>query len=146
MSELKNKKRREKPTVEEYRKFIEQIDITDIRIVAAQIDVIDHAYSPSLAEVRWRVSASFEHIKNGFNISHRYNVTVKDKKTKENKARISVTFLVSYSSKIPINDDLFNIFKERNLPVNTWPYFREFVHNSIIRVGWSSFIAPVFVL
>ena len=146
MNELKDKEQKKKLNVQEYRRFIEQIGITDVRIISAQINVIDHAYFPSSAQVNWKMSASYEQIEGRFSISHRYNVTIKDKKINEIKAKIQVTFLVTYSSKIPINDDLFKIFKTHNLQVNTWPYFREFVHNSIIRMGWPSFIAPVFTI
>ncbi|MFC1937584.1 hypothetical protein ACFLWY_03385 [Chloroflexota bacterium] len=92
------------------------------------------------------MAASYEQEKEQFNVSHRYNVTILERETKEVKANISVTFRVVYSSKIPINDDLFQVFKVRNLPLNTWPYFREFVHNAIMRMGWPSFIAPTYIV
>ena len=130
----------------DYNNFVRQIEINNIRIVSAQVNILDYSYFPSSAEVKSRMKASYEKVEEQFNVFHRYNVTILDKETKEAKAKISVTFLVSYSSKIPISDDLFTIFKVRNLPLNTWPYLREFVHNTTMRMGWPPFIAPTYVV
>jgi len=146
MSTVMNKKQKKVPSVKGYNDFVTQIEIIDLHIVSAQINMLDYSYFPSSAEVKWRMRASYEKAEEQFNVSHRYNVTILDKETKEAKAKISVTFRVVYSSGIPISDDLFEIFKGHNLPLNTWPYFREFVHNAILRMGWPSFIAPTYVV
>jgi hypothetical protein len=141
-----NKKQKKVLSVKGYNDFVTQIKIIELRIVSAQINMLDYSYFPSSAEVKWRMRVSYENAEEQFNVYHRYNVTIWDKETKEAKAKISVTFRVVYSSKIPISDDLFEIFKTRNLPLNTWPYFREFIHNAILRMGWPSFIAPTYVV
>jgi hypothetical protein len=141
-----NKKQKQVSSFKGYNDFVAQIGIAALRIVSAQINILDYSYFPSSAEVKWRMRASYEKAEDKFNVSHRYNVTILDKETKEAKAKISVTFYVVYSSKIPISDDLFEIFKVRNLPLNTWPYFREFVHNATMRMGWPPFISPTHVV
>lgn len=146
MSTVMNKKQKKVPSVKGYNDFVTQLGIINLHIVSAQINMLDYSYFPSSAEVKWRTRVSYEKAEEQFNVFHRYNVTILDKETKEAKAKISVTFRVVYSSKIPINDDLFEIFKGRNLPLNTWPYFREFVHNAILRMGWPPFIAPTHVV
>lgn len=146
MSTVMNNKQKKVPSVKDYNDFVTQIEIAELHIVSAQINMLDCSYFPSSAEVKWRRTASYEQVEGKFNVYHRYNVTIWDKETKGAKAKISVTFRVVYSSKIPISDDLFEIFKGRNLPLNTWPYFREFVHNAIMRMGWPSFIAPTYVV
>ncbi len=146
MSEEMGIKQKKVLNRKEYNNFVKQIEVDDIRIVSAQVNILDYSYFPSSAEVKWRTKASYEKVEEQFNVFHRYNVTIWDKEMKEAKAKISVTFLVSYSSKIPISDDLFTIFKVRNLPLNTWPYLREFVHNTTMRMGWPPFIAPTYVV
>ena len=146
MSAVINNKQKKLPSIKDYNDFVTKIQIINLHIVSAQITMLDYSYLPSSARVKWRKTALYEKAKEQFNVSHRYNVTIYDKKTKEAKAKISVTFRVVYSSKIPISDDLFEIFKERNLPLNTWPYFREFVHTAIMRMGWPSFIAPTYIV
>lgn len=146
MSIVMNKKQKKVPSVKDYNDFVTQIEIIDLRIVSAQINMLDYSYFPSSPEVNWRMSASYEKAEEQFNVDHRYNVTISEKDTKGAKAKISVTFRVVYSSKIPISDGLFEIFKARNLPLNTWPYFREFIHNTTMRMGWSPLIAPTYMV
>ncbi len=138
-------KKRSSSLVERYNNFISQIDIDELRLVSAQVNVLDYSYFPSSADVRWRTKASYENEEEQSCVSHRYNATIRDELNNEVKAKISVTFYIVYSTKIPMTDDLFEIFKERNLPVNTWPYFREFVHNITARLGWPPYIAPTYV-
>jgi len=146
MSEETGIKQKKMLSHKEYNNFVRHIEIDDIRIVSAQVNILDYSYFPSSAEVKWRMKASYENSEGQFNVSHRYNVTIRDKETNEDKAKISVTFYVVYSSKTPITNGFFEIFKARNLPLNTWPYFREFVHNITSRVGWPLFIAPTYVV
>jgi len=127
-----------------YNSFIRGLDIEDICLTSATIQNLDHYYSPSSAEVRWRMAASYENRENKIEVSHRYNVRILEK-GKELKAKIAVTFCVTYKSEMPMTEELFEGFKNQNLPLNTWPYFREFVHNAVLRMGWPPFIAPTFV-
>ena len=146
MSRVIDAKQKKVSSFRDYNDFVKQIEVDDLRIVSAQVNLLDYSYFPSSAEVKWRMRASYEKAEEQFSVSHRYNVTILDKETNEDKAKISVTFLVAYSSKTPINDDFFRIFKARNLPLNTWPYLREFVHNVTMRMGWPPFIAPTYVV
>ena len=129
---------------QEYNTFINQTDINAIRVVSAKIESLDLGDFLGAAKVNFRVKASYENKENEFNAFHRYNVTIADKEKNEAKAKLSVTFCVTYSSKMPMSDEIFDIFKDRNLPLNTWPYFREFTHNSFARLGWLDIIAPVY--
>lgn len=146
MSKVMDAKQKKTPDFTEYNEFIKQIKIEGLRIVSARVNILDYSYSPSSTEVKWSMRAIYEKAEKQFNVSHRYNVTILDKETSEAKAKISVTFFVVYSSKIPVSDDFFNIFKTRNLPLNTWPYFREFIHNITLRMGWPTFIAPTYIV
>lgn len=146
MNSTKGKNQKKAPSSKDYNDFITQIEIADLRIVSAQVKTLDYSYFPSSPKVNWRMSASYEKAEEQFSIDHRYNVTISEKGKKGTKARISVTFRVVYSSKIPISDDLFEIFEARNLPLNTWPYFREFIHNTTLRMGWAPLIAPTYMV
>jgi preprotein translocase subunit SecB len=39
--------------------------------------------------------------------------------------------------------DYFGVFVQVNLPVNTWPYFREFVHSTVSRMGLPPVVLPL---
>jgi len=146
MSRVIGKKQKKALSSKDYNDFITQIGIADIRIVSAQVKTLDYSHVPSSAKVNWRMSASYEKAEEQFIVDQRYNATISEKGTRGAKAKISVTFRVVYSSKIPISDDLFEIFEARNLPLNTWPYFREFIHNTTLRMGWAPLIAPTYMV
>lgn len=131
---------------EQYNAFINQLEMTDIIINKAMMEMLDYDYVPSdnKTTVNWRTSANYENKENEIRVSQRFNVTISDKPGKQIKAKLTFVFLVVYNSKIPLNDELFSTFKDVNLSLNTWPYFREFVHNNMIRMGWPPFIAPLY--
>lgn len=139
-------RKEKRQTYLKYNDFVRQVDINDIRIVSARLDNLDYSYFPYSLAVSWRTRTWYENKEEEFDAFHRYNVTISNKETKEAKAKLSVTFCVTYSSKLPLNDEIFNIFSKRNLILNTWPYFREFTHNIIGRMGWPPLIAPTYIL
>jgi preprotein translocase subunit SecB len=63
--------------------------------------------------------------------------TLKATKKGDNKEGliISVTYLVVYSSDIEINDDVLKPFSQSALVLHTWPYFRNFVHETTMLMG-----------
>lgn len=130
----------------EYRNFISQVNIQDICIVSANMKSFGTlgAFRQDLT-VNYKVAARYENEESGFVAFHQYDVTLKSEKEKKRLARLSVTFGVHYVSKIPMSDQIFDRFHQLNLPLNTWPYFREFTHNSLARMNLSQVIAPVFV-
>jgi hypothetical protein len=146
MNSTTAKDQKKTPSLKDYNNFVNQVEIADLRIISAQFKLVDYSYIPSSAKVNLRMSASYEKAEGQFSADHRYNVTISEKGSKGAKAKISVTFRVVYFSKIAISDDLFEIFEARNLPLNTWPYFREFIHNTTLRMGWAPLIAPSYTV
>ena len=57
-------------------------------------------------------------------------------------AELEVTFGLDFASEEPLTEDLFAVFGEVNLPVNTWPYLREFISTTMGRMGWRPFTLP----
>ncbi|MBL0171693.1 MAG: hypothetical protein IPP90_13395 [Gemmatimonadaceae bacterium] len=43
-----------------------------------------------------------------------------------------------------MTDAIFAEFERVNLPLNTWPYFREFLQSTLVRAGWPPFVLPAF--
>jgi hypothetical protein len=128
----------------DYRRFLNQIDIVDVRLVSARIDTAGYAESPPEYQIEVRTRARYENLNNRIEVFHRYNLVIEDTKAKMTAGKLTVVFCVTYSSKIPMNDELFRAFKEYNLFINTWPYFREFVHNTFARMNWTGLVAPLY--
>ena len=56
---------------------------------------------------------------------------------------VECTFELGLRVATPMTKDYFAIFARVNLPVNTWPYFREFVHSMISRMGLPPVVLPL---
>jgi preprotein translocase subunit SecB len=51
-------------------------------------------------------------------------------------------FTLIYFTKTEINEEVFSLFKKRNVPVNLHPYARELIQNMMVRAGLPSFTLP----
>jgi preprotein translocase subunit SecB len=65
-----------------------------------------------------------------------------DRKTTRKVFELKGVFTLVYSNKAAMDDEIFELFKKRNVPVNMHPYARELIHNSMTRAGLPSFTLP----
>lgn len=144
MNQQTTKEQNQNKRNEAYNNFIRQIKIDAIKVLKARIENLDCSYFPEKSGVNWIMDASYENKEGVIEVRNRYRTRIVDK-NEELKARVSVTFCVEYLSKTPMNDELFETFQSQNLMLNTWPYFREFIHNAVQRMGWPPFIAPLYI-
>ena len=56
--------------------------------------------------------------------------------------KIETTFLLDFQVGGPIDNEIFNIFSESTVLIDSWPYFRELVQNSLLRMGLAPVIIP----
>lgn len=139
----KTKNKKEDEAKEEHYKFIRQLEIEDVLLHDAKIDTFVDTRISENYNVDIKAKGRYENTDSGFSAFQRYIALIRDEQIKEKSARISVTFKVSYKSRIPMNDKLFESFI-LNLHINTWPYFREFSHNMSIRMNIPPLIPPTF--
>lgn len=127
-----------------YNEFISGLDLRNIRLVRADID------APGLPERRTlqpqlRIEeATYVNGDAEVRITHHLFFGGFYEDEKEEAVRIRAQFEVTYSAAERMSDEIFAEFKARNLPLNTWPYFREFVHTALARVGWPVLVLPVY--
>lgn len=134
----------EQDNYQEYNDFIRQIEITDIRLISAKVDNYGYDILPQANKISYSSTAWYDNREDFIDVYDKYNVAVRDTENRKRVAKLTVTFCVTYISKIQMDEDIFDIFIDRNLPLNTWPYFREFTHDTFNRMGWSGIIAPTF--
>ena len=56
---------------------------------------------------------------------------------------ITVKYQIVFEIKRDIPDEFFKVFNEINLPLNIFPYFREYVQSTISRMGLPPLIIPL---
>ena len=128
----------------EYAHFIKQLEITGARLVSTKIDNLGYPNPPSDPRINVHARSWYNNTESQVEIFHRYNLTVWDTQVQHPAAKLSVVFCMTYSSEIPMTDEIWHSFKKSSLPLTTWPYFREFVHNSFARMDWIGLVAPAY--
>lgn len=129
------------PTPDEYADFIGQIELLDVWLVREQVDNRHGPRAPHRAGVAiTSPEPAWEDVRGGFDVRFPYNVRFADGDTLH--AELTVTFGLRFSSSQPMTDRIFNVFKDVNLPVNTWPFLREYVSTTLGRMGWQPFTLP----
>ncbi len=127
-------------TPEEYNAFIQQIELQSVWLASAKIDNAIGAEAPDRTDVTVNRVSSWEAGRDGFMALDSYTVVLGA--PGDPAATIEVTFGLDYRSEIEMTDALFEPFKQFNLPLNAWPYAREFVANATARMNWIPFTLP----
>lgn len=129
-------KSRFKVSPDEYNTFVNQIDL---KWVYLESSTIKRRRMPEITqELGYKDKTGkcrYEAIEGGFRTSFNYQIFLLEAEQEEPFAEIKCTYAAEYESEMPMTKDLFTVFKELNLPLNTWPYIREFVHGTTNRMG-----------
>ena len=125
-----------------YNAFIGQIELTSIWLSSSSIENSAGPGSLGEASIDIGASARWESAEVGFVAFQAYDVTFKESDSEV--AGISVTFGLEFKSEQAMTDELFTVFQDVNLPVNTWPYLRAFLADALGRMGWPPLTLPAF--
>jgi len=132
-----------------YGEFISGLELLDIYLGSAQFK--RHAFpDPEIfPEVKVDFSGGKTTYKNSENelyIDQEVRFLLEEVATDRKKTRklfdLKGVFTLIYHSTIEMDDELFDLFKKRNIPVNLHPYVRELIHNLMTRAGLPSYILP----
>jgi hypothetical protein len=127
---------------EEYNAFIDGVELRSLRLAHCEVDAISrYDGQPLIPEVE-EGETSFKSSGDNFTILHELRFCGRPASGEGQPVQIRATFELQYSSDIPMVDSLFEIFRSYNLPVNVWPFFREFVHTVLARANWPVFVLP----
>jgi hypothetical protein len=132
------------PTVssDEYAEFISQINLRRIWLNEAHVKNYRGFRTPEHATVNMASTERWEQDDRGFIAFQKWDVTFADRDTDHVHAELTAEFGLHFSSDIPMTEPIFEIFADANLPVNTWPYLREFLGSTLSRMNWFPFTLP----
>jgi len=128
-----------------YINILKKIELDEIYLEACSSELTrEHIKLQESLEVNIRDKASYEQLKNKLRIKHKYFLTAKTPKTgKDFAIKASVTFCLIFATQEPIEKEFFDIFREINLPLNSWPYFREFIQSMTQRMNVPPLTLPL---
>jgi preprotein translocase subunit SecB len=78
----------------------------------------------------------------GFKVLHKYDIKTVSPEATKPSLRISVAFALVFSCDYSVGKSFFDVFKNVNLPLNSWPYLREFVQSTVQRMNLPPLTLP----
>ncbi len=126
-----------------YSKFLRQIELKDVMLTSAEIrrEIMARPGTPLEYEAK-PTRRSYQAAPGGFDSTLSYLVRMREVGSGELVGLIRVSLTAVYESDEPMNDEIFEVFGELNLPLNVFPYVREFVHSATTRMGLPGLILP----
>jgi len=127
----------------DYRNFLRQVDLEEISLDCCSVKTNRNNLGNNLkVEVQHKANYTIEE-DNSAVITSSYDLTATMAKKKDFAIKVTCAFRVILSSEQPLTDDFMKIYNEINVDKNTWPYYREFVQNMIIRAGFPPLTLPL---
>jgi hypothetical protein len=127
-------------STEQYNAFIQQIDLQSVWLASAKVENGVGAEPPDRTDVSINRFSTWGVIEGGFLAFDTYTIVLGAPRAPA--ATIEVTFGLDYRSALVMTDALFEPFQQVNLPLNAWPYAREFVASATARMNWVRFTLP----
>ena len=142
---------------EYYKQFIRGIELDDIYIVSATFKrKWQHVSLPESAAVRvnfepvkWRVDGQTLFVQTRFNVTTSGRATTNDGPEKPDEV-LMIEFVVQLEYSVhnqelgqlreEMHEEIVSIFMQRNVPVNVWPYAREFISSTTVRMGFPALV------
>ncbi len=133
------------PSPEEYARFVEGLELVGVRLVEAQVRAHHPRPDPRKGDVRVEEEYTYQPAKGVLEARARYRVVFSDKDMGEEWGRVEAVFGFIYRTQVSKKEveRFLPIFKETSLPLNAWPYLREFVHTTMGRMGWTPLVLPL---
>ncbi len=130
-------------TPEEYGEFIKGIELKDVYLSSSKIKRLREPdldallrYGPKRGKSKYGKSGD------GFYGTFNFHVDLLEEGDETPFGEINVTFVVSYVSEKRMTQKIFDIFQDYNLPLNAFPYVREYIHTTTHRMGMPALILP----
>jgi len=136
-----------KITASEFSNFLSALELEWIRVMQVNVDA--HQPEPNPAENQLEIGGegSFQVVDDRIQASHLFRIVFRAKENQKEVGKIEVRYVLSFESSLAMDDPLIkkagSAFVRHQIPFIVWPYFREFVHAMMTRMGWPVFILPL---
>lgn len=130
--------------VAEYNAFISGLQLVHIRLASAEIDAPNPPERRPVAPVLNVDDATYRNGDDHFVVRQTLVFTGTYEAENEPALRLRASFEIRYTAAERMTEALFAEFRSRNVLVNSWPYFREYVQSTLARVGWPVMTLPAF--
>lgn len=128
---------------QDYRAMLKHVQLEDISLEECSAKVRRDKPDKSVGiAVKDKISAELQG-ENSVQIDHSYELVASPGAKKDFVLKIACVFRLRYSSNEPLTEDFLEIFRKRNVPLNTWPFFRELVQSITQRMNLPPLTLPL---
>jgi len=131
---------------ERFNKFNTNLALANIRTkkIAASFDDEKLDVSPETQKIYIDKNAYYQVLEDNFvRVFQDFSLKIANKTNADDVfVSIEVSYLMDFQTGGPIDDEVFEIFAQSTVLVDSWPYFRELVQNTLIRMGLAPVIIP----
>jgi preprotein translocase subunit SecB len=146
------KKELTKEFKEKYNNFIHSVELLDLFI--SELSFKRLGSPPEDRDIPIKVSLrptknSYKKIgENIYEITHgvSFKLEIVDENNPKKKSKffeLKAVYKLIYQSELELDDEIFELFSKRNVPINVIPFLRETIHNSMYRAGLPPFLLPI---
>lgn len=125
----------------EYNNFLQKINLKDIYVTEIKSKLHQPSF-PGEASLSFKENAKILEIVEGLiEIEVEYKLSAKSSRKKVFSIDIKYNVVFEFEEEIP--SEFFVLYNKFSLPLQTFPYFREYVNTILSRMGLPSLILPL---
>ncbi|MCD6133581.1 MAG: hypothetical protein J7J16_04630 [Deltaproteobacteria bacterium] len=136
----------EKDLEERYNEFNSSIEFRSIRLLKLETGFDDEKIniSPETQKIYIDRNAYYQVLDDStIRVFQEFSLKVASKDNPDDTfCYVNPTFVLDFKTGTPIDDEIFDIFSQSTVLIDSWPYFREIVQNAFLRMGLSPVIVP----
>ena len=132
---------RRKITPVQYSRFLQRLNLTNIVLQDVKCTVKTRELTGKNTFMFDEKTVLRAHDENGALVEVEY--IVKAKSGRKIVVDIRAKYLVGFTTTARLSEDFFSRYNEINLPLHTFPYFRELVHSLFYRTGLPPLVLPL---
>jgi len=121
---------------QDYRNILEALELSTISMVDSSFRLKDENISRSLS-LDISEKFTFEQKDNGLTVLYSYKLHAQSSEMAEPAISITAKYSVKYAvtKDVIVTKDFMNVFSDLTVSMLLWAYFREYVNNSVYRMG-----------
>jgi hypothetical protein len=121
---------------EDYRNILDALELTTLFMVESSSKLSDECLSDTLT-ITIDEKYTFEQNSNLLTILYNYKLIAKAEEHPEPALVLNVKYSVKYNitKEVQVTKDFMKIFSDLTLGMLLWTYFREYVNNTVYRMG-----------
>ena len=126
-----------------YRKILEGIELQNIYLKSFDGEInLDIFPKSPIVNISSKADFTTKN-ENHVQICQKWNIVAKDKSSESKFLSMSVTYCLVLYSRNEFTKDFFDIYEKTSLPINVWPFVREFVNSMTARMNIPPLTLPL---